>query len=192
MPESPSPTIRTASAFPENTSRRRAQWSRPKALLLEFLNPKQADNFRLNDASRTEMLRPQVKTGQAWEGLAWALEQHEGSPMLFAHSGQDEGYYCVAAGCLERRSGMMIMMNGDTARRLLCYSLAESGSCANHSIRPHSAQTRIAAEGSAQSTLKAARLNTAIGVGRAGRRRTGGPCSAPRSTAGSVSCGVCR
>jgi CubicO group peptidase (beta-lactamase class C family) len=82
--------------------------------LLEFLNPKPADSFRLNDASRTEMLRPQVKTARNWEGLAWALEQHEGAPTVFAHSGQDAGYYCVAAGCTERRAGLMVMLNGDT------------------------------------------------------------------------------
>ena len=81
--------------------------------LLEFLNPKPADNFRLNAASRAEMLRPQVKTKQAWEGLSWPLEQHEGAPTIFAHSGQDAGYYCVAAGCLDRRSGLKIMLNGD-------------------------------------------------------------------------------
>ena len=28
--------------------------------LLEFLNPKPANDFRLNDASRSEMLRPQA------------------------------------------------------------------------------------------------------------------------------------
>jgi hypothetical protein len=31
--------------------------------LLEFLNPKPPDNLRLNEASRTEMLRSQVKKG---------------------------------------------------------------------------------------------------------------------------------
>lgn len=82
--------------------------------LLEFLNPKPANNFRLSDASREEMLRPQIKTKQAWEGLAWPLEQHEGTPVIFAHSGQDPGYYCFAAGCVERRSGLMVMLNGDS------------------------------------------------------------------------------
>lgn len=38
--------------------------------LLEFLNPKPADNFRLSEASRSEMLRPQIKTTSGWEGLA--------------------------------------------------------------------------------------------------------------------------
>ncbi len=82
--------------------------------LLEFLNPKPAGAF-LNDASRAEMLRPQVKkTDTTFEGLAWHLEQIEGIPMLFSHAGQDAGYYCMTSGCLERRSGLMVMLNGDT------------------------------------------------------------------------------
>jgi len=81
--------------------------------LLEFLNPKPADTFRLNEASRKEMLRPQIEKTGGWEGLAWALEQHDGTPMLFSHAGQDAGWYCLTAGCVERRSGLMIMVNGD-------------------------------------------------------------------------------
>jgi len=59
------------------------------------------------------MLRPQVKTRFGAEGLAWNLEEHEGVPQLFAHSGSDAGYYCLAAASLERRSGLMVMLNGD-------------------------------------------------------------------------------
>ena len=93
--------------------------------LLEFLNPKPADSFRLNEASRKEMLRPQVKkTDTAWEGLAWALEQHEGTPMLFTHAGQDAGWCCFTAGCTERRSGLTVMLNGDTYVPFLLKMLA--------------------------------------------------------------------
>ena len=81
--------------------------------LLEFLSPKPADDFRLNAASRNEMLRPQVKRSNGWEGMAWPLEQHEGVPTVFTHAGQDAGWYCFTAGCVERRSGLMIMLNGD-------------------------------------------------------------------------------
>jgi hypothetical protein len=28
---------------------------------------------------------------------------------VFAHAGQDAGWYCFTAGCYERRSGLMIM-----------------------------------------------------------------------------------
>ena len=94
--------------------------------LLEFLSPKPADDFRLNDASRSEMLRPQfTKSDRAWEGLAWALEQHEGTSMLFTHAGQDAGYYCFTAGSTERRSGLMVMLNGDTYVPFLMKMLAD-------------------------------------------------------------------
>ena len=92
--------------------------------LLEYLRPRPADDFRLTEKSRQEMLRPQVKTASHSEGLAWALEQHEGAPLIFAHSGQDAGYYCVAAGCLERRSGLIVMMNGDAYAPFLMKLLA--------------------------------------------------------------------
>jgi len=93
--------------------------------LLEFLDPKPADAFRLNDASRAEMLRPQVKkTNTAQEGLAWELEQIEGIPMLFSHAGSADGWYCFTSGCTERRSGLMVMLNGDAYVPFLMKMLA--------------------------------------------------------------------
>jgi CubicO group peptidase (beta-lactamase class C family) len=92
--------------------------------LLEFLNPKPADTVRLTEASRKDMLRPQVKKDNGWEGLAWALEQHEGTSMLFTHAGQDGGWYCLTAGSTERRSGLMVMLNGDSYVPFLLKMLA--------------------------------------------------------------------
>ena len=93
--------------------------------LLEFLSPKPADDFRINEASRAEMLRPQVRTNEGWAGLSWALEEHPGVPLLFAHSGQDAGYYCFATSCMERRSGLMVMLNGDAYVPFLLKLLAD-------------------------------------------------------------------
>jgi CubicO group peptidase (beta-lactamase class C family) len=94
--------------------------------LQAFLEPGPADAFRLSDASRTEMLRPQVKKGEGlWEGLAWALEQHDGGPLLFTHAGEDAGYYCLTAGCVDRRSGLMVMLNGDAYLPFLLKMLAD-------------------------------------------------------------------
>ena len=70
------------------------------------------------------MLRPQVKTRFGAEGIAWNLEEHAGVPQLFAHSGSDAGYYCFAAGSLERRSGLMVRMNGDAYVPFLMQLLA--------------------------------------------------------------------
>ena len=93
--------------------------------LLEFLDPKPADASRLNDASRAEMLRPQVKkTGTTSQGLAWELEQLEGIPVLFGHAGQADGWYCMTSGCTARRSGLMVMLNGDSYVPFLLKMLA--------------------------------------------------------------------
>jgi CubicO group peptidase (beta-lactamase class C family) len=92
--------------------------------MLEFLRSSPANDFRLTERSRQEMLRPQVKTPAHREGLAWAIEQHEGAPPIFAHSGQDAGYYCVAAGCVDRRSAIVVMMNGDAWAPFLMKLLA--------------------------------------------------------------------
>jgi CubicO group peptidase (beta-lactamase class C family) len=93
--------------------------------LLEFLDPKPADAFRLNHASRAEMLRPQVKkTNTAQEGLAWEIEQIEGIPMLFGHAGSADGWYCFTSGCTQRRSGLMVMLNGDAYVPFLLKMLA--------------------------------------------------------------------
>jgi CubicO group peptidase (beta-lactamase class C family) len=83
--------------------------------LLEYLDPKPGDAYRLSEASRAEMLRPQIKkTDNTWGGLAWHLEQFEGLPLLFSHAGQAAGYYCMCGASVERRSGLMVMLNGDT------------------------------------------------------------------------------
>ena len=92
--------------------------------LLEFVNPKPADDFRLNEASRREMLRPQIKRKNDWEGLAWALEEHPGTSLLFTHSGSAPGWYCFTAGSTERRSGLMVMLNGDSYVPFLMKMLA--------------------------------------------------------------------
>jgi CubicO group peptidase (beta-lactamase class C family) len=93
--------------------------------LLEYLDPRPANAFRLNEASRKEMLRPQIKKNEtSWGGLAWHLEQFDGSPLLFTHAGQNVGWYCLCAGSTERRSGLMVMLNGDNYAPFLLKLLA--------------------------------------------------------------------
>jgi len=86
--------------------------------LLEIVNPKPPDAFRLNEASRQEMLRPRGKRGEKdnveqWGSLGWSIIQMKDGPTFFTHAGQDAGYYCTAAASVERKAGLMIMMNGD-------------------------------------------------------------------------------
>jgi CubicO group peptidase (beta-lactamase class C family) len=82
--------------------------------ILEIASPKPPDAFRLNENSRRELLRPHVKKNDVQSvSLAWMINRIKDVPPLFAHEGQDAGYYCLASASAERRSGLIIMMNGD-------------------------------------------------------------------------------
>jgi len=45
--------------------------------------------------------------------------------MVFTHAGQDAGWYCFTAGSTERRSGLMVMLNGDSYVPFLLTMLAD-------------------------------------------------------------------
>jgi hypothetical protein len=57
--------------------------------------------------------------------LAWHLEQFEGLPLLFSHAGQADGYYCMCGASAERRSALMVMLNGDSYVPFLLKMLAD-------------------------------------------------------------------
>lgn len=82
--------------------------------LIEIIEPKPADSFRLNTASMTEMLRPQVKVVDAlsW-GLGWVIEQHPGMGDIISHSGDNPGFKAMTAASVRRRSAFIIATNGD-------------------------------------------------------------------------------
>ena len=85
--------------------------------VLEILNPKLADRFRLNAEYRRELLRPQVKKAEGeWEALAWAIIQVPvpGIAVQFIHAGQDAGYYCFCNASERTKSAIIMMTNGDS------------------------------------------------------------------------------
>jgi hypothetical protein len=82
--------------------------------VLEIIHPKPADAFRLNEKSRQELLRPQVKINdQQSESLGWVIYQPKPGVTAFTHAGQDSGCYCLVNASAETESGAIIMMNGD-------------------------------------------------------------------------------
>jgi CubicO group peptidase (beta-lactamase class C family) len=88
--------------------------------ILEILNPKPTDRFRLNPTNRRELLRPQVRKNESqWTSLGWAIVQAPGSPTLFVHAGQDAGYYCVCTASEQSKSAIIVMTNGDNYDALL-------------------------------------------------------------------------
>ena len=81
--------------------------------LLEILNPKPADAFRLNENSWREYLRPQFKRDEITSSsLGWLVAQVNGLT-AFTHAGADAGWNCDAKASTDRKSGILIMTNGD-------------------------------------------------------------------------------
>jgi len=82
--------------------------------LIEVIDPKPADAFRLGAAIRAEMLRPQVQVmDKLWWGLGWAIERLDAGDII-THSGDNPGYKAFTAASVDRKSGYIILTNSDT------------------------------------------------------------------------------
>jgi hypothetical protein len=80
--------------------------------LIEAIDPKPSDTFRINSKSLKEMVRPQVKiTDSSSWALGWQI-QHTKNGDLIQHGGKNPGYQCFISASVERRSGVVIMTNG--------------------------------------------------------------------------------
>lgn len=85
--------------------------------LVEVVNPKSSDSFRLSRATWNEMLRPQVKLGpeQKIDGathwaLGWAVQERPTGPVI-VHSGGQEGFQCLTMASVSKRSGFVALTN---------------------------------------------------------------------------------
>jgi CubicO group peptidase (beta-lactamase class C family) len=109
--------------------------------LIEVLDPKPSDVFRLRKESLKELLRPQIKRNaeSSW-ALGWEINHTEKGDFL-RHGGGNPGYACLVAASVERKSGYVIMTNcedsgyfgviaklisGDTLARFLGGKLREA------------------------------------------------------------------
>ena len=62
--------------------------------LIEIVDPRPADAFRLNERSRQDYLRPQFKRDEITSsGLGWVIGQH-GALTFFTHAGSAAGWQC--------------------------------------------------------------------------------------------------
>ena len=91
--------------------------------LIQVIDPKPADAFRLSQASLTEMLRPQVKVQDGkgfsiWWALGWRVA-HTASRDLVGHGGDQTGFHATSEICLKGRSGYVILTNGDNGWKLI-------------------------------------------------------------------------
>ena len=87
--------------------------------LLEVIDPKPSDAFRLTRASRDEMIRPQVKVddSSSW-ALGWRII-HGKNGDLISHGGENIGFQNFTAASVERKSGYVIMTKGDNGIEII-------------------------------------------------------------------------
>ncbi len=93
--------------------------------LIEVLDPKASDAFRLNKKSHQEMLRPQIKLAagekvddaDAW-ALGWAIQQRKTGKVIL-HSGGQAGFRSLAMASVNRKSGFIILTNSDNGGRII-------------------------------------------------------------------------
>jgi len=87
--------------------------------LIEVLDPKPSDAFRLTQTTRAEMLRPQVKVD---ESSSWALgwqRLHHKKGKLLSHGGDNPGFRAFVLASAERKSGYVILTNGDNGTEVI-------------------------------------------------------------------------
>jgi CubicO group peptidase (beta-lactamase class C family) len=92
--------------------------------LIEIVDPKPDDPFRLTSASLEEMLRPQVKVedgpgyGISW-ALGWKIAETEEFGKLVSHGGDQTGFHSLAEFSPKGKSGYVVLTNGDNGWKLI-------------------------------------------------------------------------
>jgi CubicO group peptidase (beta-lactamase class C family) len=91
--------------------------------LLGVINPRPADDSRLSQALLDEMLRPHTpvestKDYKADWSLGWRVVKTRDG-FFIGHGGDNPGSHCLCEGCPARKSGFVIMTNGDGGVKLI-------------------------------------------------------------------------
>jgi CubicO group peptidase (beta-lactamase class C family) len=90
--------------------------------VIEVIDPKPGDAFRLNRDSVKEMLRPHVKIEGGQYPASWALGWqifHNNNRDYLYHGGDNDGFHCCAVASVEGKSGFVVMTNGENGPRIL-------------------------------------------------------------------------
>lgn len=90
--------------------------------VIEIIDPKSSDAFRLKRDSVGEMLRPHIRIegGQypaSW-ALGWQIFHNKDRDFLY-HGGDNEGFHCGAVASVAGRSGFVVMTNGENGTSVL-------------------------------------------------------------------------
>jgi CubicO group peptidase (beta-lactamase class C family) len=81
--------------------------------LIEVVDPKPSDPFRLSESSWKEMIRPQIKVT---DSMSWALGwqvQHGERGDIISHGGDNPGFKALTAASVTSKSGFIILTNSD-------------------------------------------------------------------------------
>jgi CubicO group peptidase (beta-lactamase class C family) len=83
--------------------------------MIEVLDPKPPDAYRLSRQIRNEMIRPHVKVDStsSW-ALGWQIF-HGRSGDVISHGGDNPGFKAFVAASVEHNGGWVTLMNGDNA-----------------------------------------------------------------------------
>ena len=84
--------------------------------LIEVMQPKPADDYRLNAASLADMLKPQIAAGESPIKASWALGWqiwHLEPGTVVAHGGDFDGRHSQSAFSPQRKNGFVILTNGE-------------------------------------------------------------------------------
>jgi CubicO group peptidase (beta-lactamase class C family) len=90
--------------------------------LIEVMQPNPAGEHRLNEASRKEMLTPQIAAATSPRKMSWALGWqiwHLEQGDVVAHGGDYTGWHSQSAFSPDRKSGFVILTNGEGGTALI-------------------------------------------------------------------------
>jgi CubicO group peptidase (beta-lactamase class C family) len=87
--------------------------------MIEVVNPKKPDNFRLSKETISEMLRPHVKVVNGPYTSSWALGWQIQDNGLINHGGDNKGFHCHAIASPRTKSGFVVMTNGDNGPNII-------------------------------------------------------------------------
>jgi CubicO group peptidase (beta-lactamase class C family) len=99
--------------------------------LISLFSARDNNPFRLNAASLSDMLRPQVKLPAnqlidectSW-GLGWGIQERP-TGNLIVHSGGQSGFRSLTMASIDKKSGFVALTNGDNGGKLV-YHLKEA------------------------------------------------------------------
>ena len=90
--------------------------------VIEVMQPKPADQYRLSEAARKEMLKPQIEAVTTPFRMSWALGWqiwHLEKGDVVAHGGDYTGWHSQSVFSLERKTGFVILTNGEGGTPLI-------------------------------------------------------------------------